>query len=327
MPVMDGLTALKRIMAEAPTAVIMVSVTTQEGRARDHRGAGGRGAGRGEQGIGRHPGRGRRKAARAAPEGPDGTRRAAEDRPDSGVGPNRFRLLREESLRARPATGPLRERARPERDRDCGINRGTRRAAVHHPATSGRPQCRDAGRAAHLSRFHPRPGRAAGRLSELRVREAEDGDPILPGLALIAPAGIHMVARRKAGRLVVGLQKEPAGHAALPGGRCPVPLAGRAAPASRPAGRVDRYGRRRRPGTAGHPRGRRMDDRPGRGERHHLRHAAPGGGAWRRLHFCCPRPDAPGDPPRLWQDPVHRFPHSGLACCSSPDLPAGSFRF
>ncbi len=54
--------------------------------------------------------------------------------------------------------------------------------------------------------------RFAQRLDEtcdLEVREARDGDEVLPGLALLAPGGRHVVLRRQAGRLRVALHDGP----------------------------------------------------------------------------------------------------------------------
>lgn len=45
--------------------------------------------------------------------------------------------------------------------------------------------------------------------SALSVREARDGDPVEPGSVLIAPAGIHMRLRRRAGGARVALDEEP----------------------------------------------------------------------------------------------------------------------
>jgi two-component system chemotaxis response regulator CheB len=47
--------------------------------------------------------------------------------------------------------------------------------------------------------------------SHVRVREAEDGDPLRPGLALIAPAGRHMKVRRRGAETQVWLDDEPRG--------------------------------------------------------------------------------------------------------------------
>jgi two-component system chemotaxis response regulator CheB len=45
--------------------------------------------------------------------------------------------------------------------------------------------------------------------SALPVREAVDGDPVLPGQVLIAPAGLHMKLRRRGERVKVWLDEEP----------------------------------------------------------------------------------------------------------------------
>jgi two-component system chemotaxis response regulator CheB len=47
--------------------------------------------------------------------------------------------------------------------------------------------------------------------SVLRVREAQDGEPILPGVVLIAPAGVHMKVRRRGTQVKVWLDEEPRG--------------------------------------------------------------------------------------------------------------------
>jgi two-component system chemotaxis response regulator CheB len=55
----------------------------------------------------------------------------------------------------------------------------------------------------------------ASRLDEvcrMRVKEAEHGDPLLPGHALIAPGDRHMVVRRSGARYHVELQDTPPVH-------------------------------------------------------------------------------------------------------------------
>lgn len=47
-------------------------------------------------------------------------------------------------------------------------------------------------------------------LSQLSVREAMDGDRIEPGLVLIAPGGRHMTVRKRAGQTFVSVSDEPA---------------------------------------------------------------------------------------------------------------------
>lgn len=45
--------------------------------------------------------------------------------------------------------------------------------------------------------------------SDLSVREAVDGDPVLPGQVLIAPAGQHMKVRKRGGQVRIWLDDEP----------------------------------------------------------------------------------------------------------------------
>ncbi|MBU0728822.1 MAG: chemotaxis response regulator protein-glutamate methylesterase [Proteobacteria bacterium] len=46
-------------------------------------------------------------------------------------------------------------------------------------------------------------------LSQIRVKEAEDGDSVVPGLALIAPGNYHMVMRRSGARYYVNVKTGP----------------------------------------------------------------------------------------------------------------------
>jgi two-component system chemotaxis response regulator CheB len=47
--------------------------------------------------------------------------------------------------------------------------------------------------------------------SRVHVREAQDGEALRPGLALIAPAGRHMKVRRREGQVRIWLDEEPRG--------------------------------------------------------------------------------------------------------------------
>ena len=47
--------------------------------------------------------------------------------------------------------------------------------------------------------------------SVLRVREAQDGEPVMPGVVLIAPAGVHMKVKRRGTQVKVWLDEEPRG--------------------------------------------------------------------------------------------------------------------
>lgn len=46
-------------------------------------------------------------------------------------------------------------------------------------------------------------------LSALKVKEAEENDPVLPGVVLIAPGDYHMTIERTSGKAVVHLNKQP----------------------------------------------------------------------------------------------------------------------
>jgi two-component system chemotaxis response regulator CheB len=45
------------------------------------------------------------------------------------------------------------------------------------------------------------------KLASIEVREAADGDPVVSGLALVAPGGSHMILERSAGKLVVRITR------------------------------------------------------------------------------------------------------------------------
>ncbi|MBD3317339.1 MAG: chemotaxis-specific protein-glutamate methyltransferase CheB [Chitinivibrionales bacterium] len=50
------------------------------------------------------------------------------------------------------------------------------------------------------------------KICQIEVREARDGDSVLPGVALLAPGNYHMVVRRSGARYVVGIKEGPAVH-------------------------------------------------------------------------------------------------------------------
>lgn len=54
------------------------------------------------------------------------------------------------------------------------------------------------------------------RLCPFEVREAVDGDRVLPGLALLAPGNFHMMIERRGGHYVVRLNQEPLLHGVRP---------------------------------------------------------------------------------------------------------------
>ncbi len=63
-------------------------------------------------------------------------------------------------------------------------------------------------------------------LCRIEVREARHGDRVIPGLALIAPGGRHMLLKRSGAQYVVENRRWAAGLPAQTLGRCAVPLRG-----------------------------------------------------------------------------------------------------
>ena len=109
--------------------------------------------------------------------------------------------------------------------------------------------------------------------SKLKVKVAKDGDLLTPGTVLIAPADAHLTIPSR-GRVAVQPgtreRRPPAvGHAAAR-------LRREGLRAARGRLRADGHGRRRCRGHRGDPRGRRQDDRPEPGVVGRLRHARRG---------------------------------------------------
>lgn len=201
MPVMDGLTALEHIMHQTPTPVVVLSAAARED-ARETLESLALGAvdfvtkPSGPVSLDIHTVRdeliGKVKAAYASGVGvPDGVN---ESRGDTST-----------------VTGE-RLRQRPEPPRESGLAGGKRLIAI--AASTGGPvaiQSLLANVPADLNAglvivLHIAPGFThplADRLdslSQITVREAQDGAPITPGVALIAPAGLHLtVVRSSAG--------------------------------------------------------------------------------------------------------------------------------
>jgi len=194
MPRLGGLAALERIMAECPARVLLISSLTQEGA--------------------------------------DVTLRGLElgaldfiDKSSAGGQMNLLQLTPELQAKVRALAGaPLPRAAVPP-----PASAGERPAAtvrvevVAIAASTGGPSAlqaivprlpADLG-AALLVVQHMPPGftrslaeRLDGR-SSLDVREAADGEPIVPGVVLIAPAGLHLKARRHGSSVRVALDEEP----------------------------------------------------------------------------------------------------------------------
>ncbi len=54
------------------------------------------------------------------------------------------------------------------------------------------------------------------RKSQLRVKEAQEGDPVVPGTVLLAPGGRHMLVRREGKKVVIGLDDGPKENSCRP---------------------------------------------------------------------------------------------------------------
>ena len=70
-------------------------------------------------------------------------------------------------------------------------------------------QPRHRGRAAHAGALHRGLRAASDGLCKVDVREAKDGDPVLPGQVLIAPGNRHMLLQRSGARYHVAIKDGP----------------------------------------------------------------------------------------------------------------------
>jgi len=192
MPRLGGLETLERLMAERPVPVLLMSTLTQEGAEVTLRGL--------ELG-------------------------AMDFIDKSSVQPMSMLSLAEELVAKIRALGGARVRARPKPARARGEGAGETLAAecVVIAASTGGPTALQAvvsGLPAafpaavlvvqHIPRGFTRS--LAERLdarSAIPVHEARDGEAVLPGTVLIAPAGIHTKLARRLGAVEIALDEEP----------------------------------------------------------------------------------------------------------------------
>jgi two-component system chemotaxis response regulator CheB len=199
MPRLGGLEALRRIMTECPTAVLLLSSLTSEGGETTLRGL--------ELGamdfVDKSSVQGHMNLLGLKDE------LLAKVRALASVPRSRLGAATEPGPEARPA-------ARPAMPRAEVIAIGT--------STGGPPALQaiiprlPAALAAPLLIVQHMPAGFTRSLAErldqrsrIRVREAQDGDPVRPGMALIAPAGRHMKVRRRDGQTRIWLDDEPRG--------------------------------------------------------------------------------------------------------------------
>ena len=113
-------------------------------------------------------------------------------------------------------------------------------------------------------------------ICQIEVREAANGDRVLPGLALIAPGGQHMMLKRNGAQYVVEVADGPLVNRHKAVGRCAFSLRCEIRRRQRAWHHHDRDGRRRCARAQGNARRRGQDDRSGRGQLCYLRYAQGG---------------------------------------------------
>ena len=192
MPRLGGLETLERLMAEQPVPVLLMSTLTQEGAEVTLR----------------------------------GLELGAMDFVDkSSVQPMSMLSLADELVAKIRALGGARARARPKplRARAEGVSAAPAAECVVIAASTGGPTALQtvvsglpAGFPAavlvvqHIPRgFTKSLAERLDARSAIPVREARDGEPVLPGAVLIAPAGIHMKVARRRGAVETSLDEEP----------------------------------------------------------------------------------------------------------------------
>lgn len=215
MPVMDGLTALKHIMRDTPTPVVMVSSVTREGAT---------------------------ETLEALSLGAvDFTTKPAspieiESKVDELVDKikqayaNKIKIaatvdVTRDKFRALVADlSRLQASAAPKRPRGTAPFMAGRRQVVAVAASTGGPAALQLLLARlpadlpagvlivqHIAAGFTRPlAERLNSISPLTVREAADGEPVRQGYALLAPAGSHLTVHREPGRMLVRLSPEPA---------------------------------------------------------------------------------------------------------------------
>lgn len=217
MPGMNGLAALRHIMATTPLPVIMVSSLTADGAretlealelgAVDYvfKPAGGMAAKR----IDIRAELVAKVAAAAGAKGKVRLRRGTPEAPAIGQAPLPSRVS---SVRSRLSTDTV-AATRGGKVVAIGCSTGGPQALME--ILSGLPEEFPAGVVIvqHMPRFFTKPfAERMNRICRLEVREASDGDIVKPGVALIAPGGVQLrVARRRTLDVQVSLSRDSEG--------------------------------------------------------------------------------------------------------------------
>lgn len=196
MPRMDGLTFLRRIMKHRPMPVVVYSSLTTEGGAKALEALA----------AGAVDVMGKPASAEIAGE-------AVQELADRLKVVARASVVHEAAASrkgAAPATPAPRATAR-GRDKLLAIGASTGgTVAVESILTNLRPGEARAVIVQHMPEVFTRSfADRLARVCELDIREAKDGDPLLPGSVLIAPGGRHMVVRRAARELYAEIKPGP----------------------------------------------------------------------------------------------------------------------
>ena len=204
MPLMDGITALKQIMAKAPTKVIMVSTLTNEG-AKSTFEALDAGA------IDYIP-----KNVTDSSDAQNIFRQELMRKIKEAIASRMHRLPGPASLSGRPATPTAAAPQRPtsskflgKKIQYVGIGASTGGPVALQEVLSRIPVNFPYGVMVGIHMPKAFTGPYADRLNakcSMTIREAVDGDVLKPGLALIAPGGVHTTLVRQGGQLVVKTQ-------------------------------------------------------------------------------------------------------------------------
>jgi two-component system, chemotaxis family, protein-glutamate methylesterase/glutaminase len=215
MPTMDGLTALKIIMREQPTPVVMVSAGTQEG-ARDTLTALSLGA---VDFISKPSGPISLDIEKVSRTLIQKVKAASSSKlkvlASIEATREKFRDLVDQlsqHTKQRPVTRPLTSEAATRGKRLVAIAASTGGPVALQTILPRLPEDLKAGViiVQHIATGFTRPlAERLDALSNIRVKEAEDGMPIEPGIALLSPADRHLQVERHNGELRVKLSLEP----------------------------------------------------------------------------------------------------------------------
>jgi two-component system chemotaxis response regulator CheB len=214
MPVMDGLTVLRYIMHEAPTPVVMLSSTTYQG-ARETLEALARGA---VDFVTKPGGSISPDIQKIRDELAQKIRTAHTSKPklatNTALTRDRFHaVLKELAPERKPAAAPPRTPSAVVSNKQLvAIAASTGGPVAIQRVLVDLPANLNAGIVVvlHIAPGFVRPlAERLNELTQITVRQAQDGEWVTPGVALIAPAGAHITIVRRSDRFMVRLSSEP----------------------------------------------------------------------------------------------------------------------